>query len=237
MTEQAKTPTPSFSRAFNEVYHLAWVSSDGTNDPVAMMRLASEFSHEHIKSGGAFSVYRKVLSPDLRETVLWVERYPDLKSWAHVETAAQTSPEFFGTIAPIVARGGLTMGLSEIMIDDTLNCIQETRPAAPVVQWTRIRGPLKNMVGALPILADKLQSVLTSEGFKDVVVRFLGMPTSAGPSRNTGHLWIEYPTESVALSSIVFVDSSPALQTWREEFSALIDTVEDRHLLILEAEL
>ena len=230
-------PVGGFRRAFQSVFHMAWVHSDGTNDALEMMRHASQFAKNEAGSDATFSVYRPVLSPDHMQSLLWVEQFPDLMSWAQVETAAQTSPEFFSMIGPIVAKGGLTMGNSEIMVDDTLGSHATQQSDAPFVQWTRIRGPLSNMVTHMPRLADELQATLHEEGFIDVRVRFLGMPTSAGPNRNTGHVWIEYKDDATAMAAISFQECASGLNAWRSSLRNLVDTFEHRQLLVHEASL
>lgn len=231
MSLQKQATSAGFRRAFRSVIHAAWLYGDGTKDPVEVIKAAADFGHAQAEVTGEYFIYRPIVSATGQESALWIETYPDLMSWARTETFAQTSPDWFGTLGPMFTEGGLSMGMSEVMIDDTLDAPTARAGNAPIVHWTTFRAPMPTNLMIVPELARELASALGAAGFRESAVHFLGMPTSAGPSRTKGHFWIQHPDCASALDAIAYQERSSDLREWRKMLRSQIESVESEFLI------
>ena len=88
--------TEGFRRRFGEVLHYQWIYGDGSFDLAERVtgsvghadELAGSIDHEP----GGFRLFRPLSATSAaHDTVLWLERYDDVRAWAAMELTAQHS--------------------------------------------------------------------------------------------------------------------------------------------------
>ena len=186
-----------FARTFGRVLHTAVMYGDGKTDLTARALEIADVAHDLTPSGGKFSLLKPLMPDSVGDSIVWVESYDDVVAWAQTERTAQRSPNWFAEIGAFFGVHKISMGLSQAMVEDTLEpktaLTDQPDSVGVAVQWIKFRAPLGVNLTRMPALAAELEALLTARGVTTAQVRYFGMPTNSGPDRTLGHLWIEYP--------------------------------------------
>ena len=237
MTQETQQITTSgFSRTFGRVLHFAEMRGNCETDLLARGLEISDFAHALTPSGGKFSLMRPLTETLTKDSLIWLESYDDVVAWASTELRAQRSAEWFSTVSTFFGKHGITMGISQVMVEDTLAptpaLLDSPASMGVSVQWISFRAPLPNNLVRLPALAQELQELLSGLDKDSTKVRFFGMPTSAGGDRTLGHLWIEHADRKLLTEALFYMADAKEMLPWWKAFYSGIELIEQRRLLV-----
>ena len=234
--ETQQITTPGFSRTFGRVLHSAEMRGNCETDLLARGLEISDYAHALTPSGGKFSLLRPLTETLTKDSLIWLESYDDVVAWASTELRAQRSAEWFSTASTLFSKHGIAMGISQVMVEDTLTpspaLLDSPSSMGVSVQWISFRAALPNNLVRLPALAEELQALLSGLDKNSINVRFFGMPTSAGVDRTLGHLWIEHADQKLLAEALFYMADAKEMLPWWKALYDTIEMIEQRRLLV-----
>ena len=211
-----------FARRFGELYQTQWIYGDGSVDLVAEIakvaeageKLAGQLGMEEVMEG-AFRLFRPLLHTHTVDTLLLLERYESLTTWAVAETAAQRSPLWMTAILNNQDNTNTWLGDAYQMLDDALDEPCEVRANNISVDWTVYDPTKKAALVEFPEIISELATHIAEAGFTSTAVRYFAMTTAAGSALNYAHLWLEHPSPAVLGEVLAWRQTAAQLQDWR----------------------
>ena len=217
--------TEGFRRRFGEVLHYQWIYGDGSFDLAERVtgsvghadELAGSIDHEP----GGFRLFRPLSATSAaHDTVLWLERYDDVRAWAAMELTAQHSERWMQMVVAGERTDRSWLGESSVIVEDTLADPRPVPGERIAVDWTVYDPSKLAALVELPALVNELADAMADAGYIDASVRYFAMPTSAGHDLNLAHIWIEHPTPAALGEVLAWRHSAPELNDWRQRFRA-----------------
>jgi len=167
----------------------------------------------------------------LVDSVLWLEQYPDICSWAAAEMFAQRSEEWMALVAGSESGDSTKTGTSEVIVDDSLGEIRSLNEAPVTVEWQVFSPSKMDALTEMPKLADEFNGLLNEAGFDCAGIRYFAMPTSSGNNQNHAHFWMECRTAAELLDILSWKQRSPELADWRTRLRSVGAELLSSHLL------
>ncbi len=219
-----------FRRAFRDVYHTSWFYAKGETDVLESALRTTEMVHANNEFPGVLHFYKPLLTTDLVDSLLMVEKYEDFHAWTAAEVWGQTSPGYFDALVSLQSKQEVSVANTQVMVEDTLDASYGPLQPHGCVQWSVYRAPIAEALFKLPTVAVELEQTLHQAGFQNCKVRYFGMPSGTGSNRNLAHLWIEFTDVHAALDATLFQEGSAQMRAWRKQLRHAVTSIERRNL-------
>lgn len=232
--------TDDFCRRFGEVHQTQWIYGDGEIDLAEHMSQLTAMGAELAKSlgleelnldEGGFRMFRPLVPTEPVDTLLFLERYDDIRVWAAGEYEAQISPVWMKFVLDDQDNAHTRLGEGHLMVEDSLGTPRVVDSDTLAIDWVTYEPTKKAALVDFPGLVHELSEAVEAQGFDQTSVRYFAMTTIAGPGLNYAHLWLEHASPGVLGQVLAWRQSAPELADWRNRLNAICGGLRSRHLL------